>query len=132
MTQPHRRWPCPCCGHLVHEDPPGSHLICPICFWEDDGVQLRWPLYKGGANKPSLVEAQLNFLEIHACEQRLRQKVRKPQLDEPLEQGFRVIDLAIDSFEENGDQERPWPDDRTVLYWWRPTFWRSRNIPADK
>ncbi|WP_241494482.1 CPCC family cysteine-rich protein [Pseudomonas asplenii] len=27
---------CPCCGYAVFEEPPGSHDICPICFWEDD------------------------------------------------------------------------------------------------
>lgn len=37
-------YPCPCCGHLVHEAPPGSFQICPVCGWEDDLVQLRWPV----------------------------------------------------------------------------------------
>jgi hypothetical protein len=31
--------------------PPGSYEICPVCFWDDDLVQLRWPTYAGGANK---------------------------------------------------------------------------------
>ncbi|MFK0114520.1 CPCC family cysteine-rich protein [Streptomyces sp. NPDC090994] len=22
---------------------PGSHGICPVCFWEDDGIQFRRP-----------------------------------------------------------------------------------------
>ena len=26
-------------------EPPGSHDICSICFWEDDNIQLRWPDY---------------------------------------------------------------------------------------
>jgi hypothetical protein len=34
-------YPCPCCGHLVYIEPPGSHDICKVCFWEDDIVMLR-------------------------------------------------------------------------------------------
>ncbi|MGW5258170.1 CPCC family cysteine-rich protein [Streptomyces sp. NPDC004012] len=53
------RRPCPCCGHLVFdiEDGwPGSFAICPICFWEDDAQQFRWPFMPGGAHRVSLVE----------------------------------------------------------------------------
>ncbi len=57
-TRIHQRYPCPCCGRLVFDEPPGSYSICPVCFWEDDGVQLRWPDWAGGANKPSLIDAQ--------------------------------------------------------------------------
>ncbi|MFH8387921.1 CPCC family cysteine-rich protein [Kitasatospora sp. NPDC018058] len=32
--------------------------MCPICFWEDDSVQFRWPFTPGGANRVSLAEAQ--------------------------------------------------------------------------
>ncbi|MFJ2958342.1 CPCC family cysteine-rich protein [Streptomyces sp. NPDC087270] len=28
---------------------PESFEICPVCFWEDDGVQFRWPTLAGGA-----------------------------------------------------------------------------------
>lgn len=42
------RFPCPCCGHLVFKDAPGSDEICPVCFWQDDIVQLRWPDFGGG------------------------------------------------------------------------------------
>jgi hypothetical protein len=56
-----RRYPCPCCGYLVFEEEPGSYDICPICFWEDDLSQLRWLDSAGGANRPSLIEAQVTF-----------------------------------------------------------------------
>lgn len=42
-------YPCPCCGHRVLDDMPGSYEICPVCFWEDDRVQFRWPTMDGGA-----------------------------------------------------------------------------------
>lgn len=54
------KYPCPCCGYLVFDESPGSHEICPICFWEDDLTQLRFPLMSGGANPVSLIEAQEN------------------------------------------------------------------------
>ncbi|MFC5904955.1 CPCC family cysteine-rich protein [Streptomyces zhihengii] len=59
--------PCVCCGHLTLSEPPGSYEICPVCFWEDDRVQLRWPDWTGGANRPSLIEAQVNFTDFGAC-----------------------------------------------------------------
>jgi Cysteine-rich CPCC len=116
-------FPCPCCGHLTLDEP-GSYDICPVCCWEDDLVQLRWPDWPGGANKPSLVQAQAAYAGIGACEQRHLAHVRQPRADEPVEAGWRPIDLAIDRFEPTAVQEAPWPEDKTTLYWWRPTFWR--------
>lgn len=70
------RYPCPCCGHRVLDAMPGSYEICPVCFWEDDGVQFRWPTMDGGANKVSLIEAQLNYQDFGACDQHGKQYVR--------------------------------------------------------
>jgi hypothetical protein len=64
-------FPCPCCGYLTFSEKPGSYEICPICFWEDDQVQVRWPTLARGANKLSLAEAQKTFAAIGACEERL-------------------------------------------------------------
>jgi hypothetical protein len=44
------KFPCPCCGHLVHDREPGFHQTCPICGWEDDLSQLRFPLMPGSSN----------------------------------------------------------------------------------
>lgn len=56
------QYPCPSCGFLVFEREPGSYELCPICDWEDDAVQLRYPL-AGGANAP-LVKYQRSALAI--------------------------------------------------------------------
>jgi hypothetical protein len=117
------RYPCPCCGHIVHAQPPGSYLICPICYWEDDGVQLRWPDYSGGANRPSLIEAQEHYARCGANSPDEVGSVRLPSPDEPVEPGWRMIDPAQDTFEPNGQANNPWPRDTTVLYYWRRTFW---------
>ena len=71
---------CPCCGYqTLPEPPPGTYNLCPICFWEDDGVQFRDPDYEGGANGPSLRQAQSNFAGYGACDEHGRRFVRPPR-----------------------------------------------------
>ena len=62
--------PRPCCGHLVHEREPGFHQTCPICGWEDDLAQLRFPLMPGSSNTVSLLDAQQNYRDYGASERR--------------------------------------------------------------
>lgn len=48
---------CPCCSCLtLPERPPGSWCRCPVCGWEDDGVE------DGGGPNPPLVTARTTFL----------------------------------------------------------------------
>jgi hypothetical protein len=54
--------PCPACGFLVFLRAYGSYAICPVCDWEDDGMQISNPTSEGGANKTSLADAQLAIL----------------------------------------------------------------------
>lgn len=61
-------YPCPSCGFLVFDEPAGSYDICPVCNWEDDHVQLRYPLMGGGANSESLYESQRNILKVAPVE----------------------------------------------------------------
>ncbi|MDQ2800416.1 MAG: hypothetical protein M3Y13_12345, partial [Armatimonadota bacterium] len=56
------KYPCPCCGFLVFDTPTGGYELCPLCDWEDDNVQLRYPGLRGGANGKSLWEAQQRVL----------------------------------------------------------------------
>ena len=60
----------------------GTYEICPVCFWEDDGVQSKDPDFRGGANKGSLNEAREIFLQIGAVEERLKQFTRPPTVEE--------------------------------------------------
>ncbi|WP_092978661.1 CPCC family cysteine-rich protein [Actinopolyspora lacussalsi] len=118
-------YPCPCCGRLVHDQPPGSYLICPVCGWEDDLIQLRWPHRTRGANRSSLVEAQYSQEVKSACNFCLGVKGCDPDRCWPSDPGFRFIDLDVDNFESLETVENEWPKDRTRLYWWRRTFWRG-------
>ena len=61
-------YPCPCCGFLMFSEPPGSYVICALCGWEDDHVQLAYPAMRGGANGESLLESQLAALQKYPLE----------------------------------------------------------------
>jgi Cysteine-rich CPCC len=73
---------CACCGHLTLQLDPGDYEICPICFWEDDPVQLNDPDFKPGANKVSLNEARENYRRLGVSEARFRGDVRPARPDE--------------------------------------------------
>ena len=54
----------------------------PVCFWEDDPIQLEDNEYEGGANRVSLVQARHNFCRLVTCEEEMKKHVRKPKEDE--------------------------------------------------
>jgi hypothetical protein len=59
------RYACPCCGNLsLDEEPPGTRLVCDVCWWEDDPVQSADAEYRSGANGPSPNEAREYFRTI--------------------------------------------------------------------
>nr|WP_062294222.1 CPCC family cysteine-rich protein [Demequina phytophila] len=116
-------FPCPCCGHRVLDEP-GLYELCPVCFWEDDPDQLRWPWSSDGANGVSLLHAQRSYVEWGAVHPDYTDKVRAARPSEPLDPGWRPIDDRIDNFETAIDRTAAWPDDLAELYWWRDTFWR--------
>lgn len=62
--------------------PNGDHDICPVCFGEDDPVQLENENFRGGANHVSLVQARKNSAEFGASEFEMLKYVRKPKKDE--------------------------------------------------
>lgn len=93
-----------------------------VCFWEDDVTQLRWPTLGGVTNAVCLLEAQRNFASLGAIEPAFVGDVRKPNAAEPLDPEWRPI-RESDAFEAP-DESAPWPEDRTLLYYWRASFWR--------
>jgi hypothetical protein len=109
------KYPCPCCGHLVFDEPPGSYDICPICFWEDDETQLCRPQMAGGANRVSLIEAQRNYVSFSACDEKATAYVRPPRADETMDSGWRPVSPHVDDVM----LSPPYPDDLTTLYYWR-------------
>jgi hypothetical protein len=56
--------PCPSCGfETVADGVYGTYVICEICNWEDDQMQLANPFSSGGANSLSLYESQIRTLK---------------------------------------------------------------------
>lgn len=60
---------CPC-GDYFTLDERGGYDICPVCFWEDDGLDVDKPDAHSGPNHITLREARRNFLAYGACEER--------------------------------------------------------------
>lgn len=124
------RFPCPCCGHLTLGDGPDDVDLCPVCFWEHDAHQLRYPMSAEGPNV-SLVEAQQAYARYGAMDRGFRGKVRPPRPDEPLDAGWRPFDPATDWTNPalDGDQ---WPVNADALYYWRDTYWNGdqHRLPA--
>lgn len=74
------RFPCPVCGNLtLLQAPPGTYELCPVCWWEDDGVQFDNPDRRGGANTPSLNEARANYSRLAASDPDFSDEVRPPR-----------------------------------------------------
>lgn len=123
--RPHEaRCACFCCGHLTMQAGtcPGSYSICDICGWEDDELQVRDPLWEGGANQPSLCEAQQNFLVCGASEP--NHVTRAAGEREPLDPAWRPIDLSMDRF---AMDEVPSYTEREIC-WWRAGFQGFENL----
>jgi hypothetical protein len=123
MTYVEAPYPCPCCGSLVFEEPPGSSYICPVCQWEDDGPGLRWVLRNaGGPNDLSLYDSQKRF-EKSGIEPRNR------------DASWHAFQLHVDYAErfEGGEAGHTYPADSTTLYYWSDNYWLrddpSRRIP---
>ncbi len=74
-----KRFKCLCCGYFtLDREANNTFQLCPVCYWEDDGVQLAQPDYTGGANAVSLNQARLNFKEFGVSDERFKLLVRRP------------------------------------------------------
>ncbi|MFM2267022.1 MAG: hypothetical protein RL757_463 [Bacteroidota bacterium] len=85
------KYTCPCCGYKTLDREDTFYDLCPVCFWETDPFQLANPDYKGGANRPSLQEAQQNFLIFGACEKDVFPYVRLPLENEKKDENFKIL-----------------------------------------
>jgi hypothetical protein len=125
----HDKYPCPCCGYLVFDLPPGYHEVCPICLWEDDLAQLRFPRMPGSANRVSLERGQQNFAELGTAERLKADQGRPPDALDRRDPAWRPLDPRRDRMEEprsGVDYRESYPRDTTRLYYWRSTFWHPQ------
>lgn len=58
---------CPACDYFSLPKR-GEHEICPVCFWEDDGLDIDRLDVISGPNHTSLREALENFRTSGACD----------------------------------------------------------------
>ena len=104
---------------------PARWELCPVCFWEDDPGQLHWPETPWGANGYSLIEGQQNYAQAGASHSEFLSKVRPARDDEPLAEGWRMLDPLVDEYV-RGDGGAPaslgFVPDATKLYWWLPDY----------
>ena len=114
------RYTCPACGYLVFNEPPGSDEFCPVCGWQDDLSQLRFAKLAGGANRPSLIEAQRNYATLRTSDPQLLPKPAVA-IGLPRDLGWRPIHPLRDRLEELGtdDVGETYQEDRTAYYYWR-------------
>ena len=71
---PTPREPCPCCDYISLPER-NNYLICPVCFWEDDGMDLDELDEVSGPNHITLREARANFAEFGACDCKMIENV---------------------------------------------------------
>ena len=77
-------FPCPCCDYFSLSSE-GSYEICPVCFWEDDGIRDLQQV--SGPNFLSLADGRRNVRELGACDmasvervdRQARQRYRAPE-----------------------------------------------------
>ncbi len=93
-----KKYPCPCCGYTTIPREDTFYDLCPVCFWETDPIQLAAPTHKGGANRPSLIEAQQNFIQFGACEKEVFAYTRLPLEDEKKEDNLHLSPSIIETF----------------------------------
>lgn len=84
------KYTCPCCGYRTLDEK-SSWEICHICGWEDDPLQSENIDISGGANIPSLRQAQKNFIEFGACEKEMICYTLKPDLDDIKDKDWKPI-----------------------------------------
>lgn len=108
--------PCPVCGFETVEENYGSYMICDVCNWEDDGVQLVNPSSRGGANGESLAEAQAKLISEYPLAVKEVDGTKRSKNWRPLTS--REIDEANEQLKQG-----PWPNkgvlNESETYWYK-------------
>ena len=103
--------PCPCCGYKTLPSR-GDYELCPVCWWEDEGVE---PWEFSGPNAQTLVEAQQEFLSESRPYRQRPGKVRRPKRREARDPDWRPYELTGDLMARvqrtNEEQRRYWEEE---------------------
>jgi hypothetical protein len=71
---PTPREQCPCCDYFSLAER-RSYLICHVCYWEDDGLDVDKLDVHSGPNHMTLREGRVNFQKFGAAQERLKEYV---------------------------------------------------------
>lgn len=104
--------PCPCCGYRTLPGR-GDYDLCPVCWWEDEGVE---PWEFSGPNGQTLAHAQHEYLSDERPYRQREGKVRAPRKKEardpnwqPIERTLEMVaraDRALAEFQREYDEDR--------------------------
>jgi hypothetical protein len=83
---------CPCCGYRTLPGR-GDYDLCPVCGWEDDGIE---PWEYSDPNAQILFEAQREYLAEQRSRRRRPKRLRGPRKSESREPGWQPIALTDD------------------------------------
>lgn len=111
-----KKYTCPSCGYKVFEEPVGSDDICPICFWQDDSIDLEAMYEPMGPNHVSLEQAQKNYQKFGASEKHFVGNVHRPK-DEEKDLKWRMLDRKKDTPREIN----PYSNNIEDIYYW---YWK--------
>lgn len=77
-ADPTPREVCPCCDYVSLAER-GNYLICPVCFWEDDGQDVDQLDEPSGPNHITLREGRANYKRFGACDEKMVPNVCSPE-----------------------------------------------------
>lgn len=66
-TSENNKHQCPCCDYYTLSER-GIYDICPVCFWEDDGIDINQLDQHSGPNHITLRAGRSNFQKFGACD----------------------------------------------------------------
>lgn len=102
--------PCPCCGYTTLPTR-GGYDLCPVCWWEDHGVE---PWEFSDANGTTLVEAQQAFLRERRPYRLRPGRVRAPRKREARPPGWQPLEVTDEVLarvrESHRREEQMWAD----------------------
>jgi Cysteine-rich CPCC len=82
----------PCCDYISLAER-GNFLICKICFWEDDGLDVNEPDVPSASNHGiTLREGRRNFENFGACEKEMLEHVLPAAEQKKFNRVLRTLD----------------------------------------
>ena len=97
---------CPVCGKYEFEEY-DDYDICPVCNWENDGLQYNDHNYAGGANNLSVNEARIEYFVMNHIQTAERAAISKEEYENKqitIYGEYSGIDRTTE--EEKAEQER--------------------------